>query len=466
MSRNVTVLMLILGAIQCCQCDPEQSPCPKKIPGCFGSICLNDTYCADNQPERKSTSNYTNGYPVLVYMEYDIDKVISVDTDLNIVGVQISLTQTWMDNRIYFKDDSSLKEGEWVTAPGRMYKNPYTLPSIWIPGIWIFSMKSFEVKKAYEDQSYLAVEKVMSNSSKSAWLKKHDPANQLDEGYFVHYLTQIDVYVKCPMDHNKFPFEEHGCDVEMTSSDLNKNYLQFVTQRAGWNNWGPAILNRETTRYFKINISELGKSEINITHYGKNNESWSVTGFKVQLTRNRYEFVLNYMFPSGLCVVISWITFIIPRENVDGRVAVLITLQLVLVTIFNGAQEKIPRPAKGASALDTWMLSMFVFVFTAFVSYATDLTLKKRRRVLKVEENKKDTGNTARDEDKSKLEEDLNDGKQYGSRKSIIENLKFDNLALKMKSSEYGHQTDRFILAFLIGSFFIYCIIYTIVYVM
>ena len=39
--------------------------------------------------------------------------------------------------------------------------------------------------------------------------------------------------------------------------------------------------------------------------------------------------------PSGLFVVVSWVSFLIPPEVVPGRMALLVTLFLVLTNIFN-----------------------------------------------------------------------------------------------------------------------------------
>jgi hypothetical protein len=38
---------------------------------------------------------------------------------------------------------------------------------------------------------------------------------------------------------------------------------------------------------------------------------------------------------SGLFVIVSWISFLIPMDVIPGRMALLVTLFLVLVNIFN-----------------------------------------------------------------------------------------------------------------------------------
>ena len=55
-------------------------------------------------------------------------------------------------------------------------------------------------------------------------------------------------------------------------------------------------------------------------------------------------YIITYYLPSGLFVLVSWISFLIPPDIVPGRMALLITLFLVLVNIFNNVNTNSPRP--------------------------------------------------------------------------------------------------------------------------
>ena len=46
---------------------------------------------------------------------------------------------------------------------------------------------------------------------------------------------------------------------------------------------------------------------------------------------------------SGLFVVVSWISFVVPPDVIPGRMALLITLFLVLVNIFNTVTTNTPK---------------------------------------------------------------------------------------------------------------------------
>ena len=44
--------------------------------------------------------------------------------------------------------------------------------------------------------------------------------------------------------------------------------------------------------------------------------------------------------PSALFVCVSWISFVVPIDAIPGRMALLVTLLLVLINMFNSSVEK------------------------------------------------------------------------------------------------------------------------------
>jgi hypothetical protein len=417
--------------VSCCTAKCSENP------ECFENICLEAGYCRDIRPAREISE------AIVVDMKYEIDDVISVDTELNVVGVQVSLTQTWMDNRVNTSKNVQrrVEQGEWISAPGRMYKQDETMPEIWTPTLWIYSMTNFEVKRTYEDQSYLAVEKPIHDSNRSSELLKRHSKSPKQDGYFLHYFTQFDVYVKCDMDYNYFPFDTHICHFEMTSVDLNANILKFKTTPTPDWHYGKKLNTQYKTRYFNSEIHPL--EEKNRTY---SNSPWSITGFKLQLTTRRSEYVYNYMFPSALCVIVSWITFVLPLEDVNARVAILITMLLVLVTVFNSVLEKTPRAADGTTAIICWMLLMLTFVFAAFIAYSASLIFKKKKQIVnarKMSEKPKDEIGTD-----TKKAGDVND-KETTGRKYFRK-----------------HKSDMIILCVLITSFLAFVFVFYLVYIL
>ena len=68
----------------------------------------------------------------------------------------------------------------------------------------------------------------------------------------------------------------------------------------------------------------------------------SVIGFKVALTRNPSPFYTNTYLPTGLLTIISFIGFVIPVDMVPGRMALLVTIFLMLVNISSTERNRGP----------------------------------------------------------------------------------------------------------------------------
>ena len=71
-------------------------------------------------------------------------------------------------------------------------------------------------------------------------------------------------------------------------------------------------------------------------------------------------------------MVVSWVSFVIPPEVVPGRMALLVTLFLVLTNIFNTITNISPN-VEGMTAISSWMIACMFFVFLALLEYAAIL---------------------------------------------------------------------------------------------
>ena len=91
-----------------------------------------------------------------------------------------------------------------------------------------------------------------------------------------------------------------------------------------------------------------------------------MAGFEMRLTRKIYHYIITYYLPSAMFVSVSWISFLIPPDNIPGRMALLITVFLVLVNIFNTITINIPK-TEGLTAIETYLIICVLFVFGALL---------------------------------------------------------------------------------------------------
>ena len=320
----------------------------KKTPNCFDDICIEAGYSPDVAPKLESNQ------PIVVNMVFKVDNVLSVDHDHNIIGLTVSLRQTWMDHRIHARNNSLLKSNRWLPVPTRMGRNPETgIPEhIWMPKLFIYWLKKMELKSNFQEQSLI-------------WLFEKNNTR------FLHYDTCFDIHIKCRMKYQRYPFDEHICPMKLASADLSADKLIFnMSSPVKWgrheNNLG----------YFDTQILPLNDKELYETW---ENEKWSIAGFKLRLRRRHWKYIFNYYLSSGLFVVISWVSFLVPSGDVNARMALLITALLILVTVYNSAIEMSPKASEGPTAIGFWMFSMLIFVLLAFICHCITMLQRKSK---------------------------------------------------------------------------------------
>ena len=72
------------------------------------------------------------------------------------------------------------------------------------------------------------------------------------------------------------------------------------------------------------------------------NETYSLTGFTILMARSPTRFYINIYLPTFLLTIASFIGFLIPVEMVPGRMALLVTIFLMLVNFSNTEQNRGP----------------------------------------------------------------------------------------------------------------------------
>ncbi|XP_045763116.1 glycine receptor subunit alpha-1 isoform X2 [Maniola jurtina] len=86
--------------------------------------------------------------------------------------------------------------------------------------------------------------------------------------------------------------------------------------------------------------------------------------------------------PSSLVVMLSWFSFWLDLDAIPGRVTLLVTCMLTLVTMFTGLRADIP-PVAYVKALDLWMAGCMMFVFAALGEFVVVKVLDKQYQMNK-----------------------------------------------------------------------------------
>ena len=129
---------------------------------------------------------------------------------------------------------------------------------------------------------------------------------------------------------------------------------------------------------YQIQIKDLKPEE---THYMALGMNYSVAGFEMILQRKMSFYIVTYYLPSGLFVVVSWISFLVNPEVIPGRMTLLVTIFLVLINIFNTIQTNSPK-AEG-------LTGMYILVESFYtVKYGLSIITSNVRQITSVMKTK------------------------------------------------------------------------------
>ncbi|XP_023346796.1 glycine receptor subunit alpha-2 isoform X1 [Eurytemora carolleeae] len=220
---------------------------------------------------------------------------------------------------------------------------------LWLPNIFIYNLKTFKVIDVLSKMAGLWI-----NTNKK-----------------ILYSQQTHITFICPMRFDKFPLDTQRCKFQVGSYSYDDSKMMFITQSAQYQKNGRNTIALD----YDIEIEPLQPLDM-ILDYG-NLGNFSLSGFEMVLTRYVSTYIITYYLPSGLFVIVSWISFLIPMDVIPGRMALLVTLFLVLVNIFNTVTTNTPK-AEGLTAIEAWMLACILFVFGALIEYAAILFKKQR----------------------------------------------------------------------------------------
>ena len=135
----------------------------------------------------------------------------------------------------------------------------------------------------------------------------------------------------CDMEFSRFPFDIQNCQFEFGLVQMNSNFVEVK-----------ARLSNEMIHQFSKEFeydTQIFYGKRYLTLLGHNN-TFETFGITLQLSRNVNCYVWNYFIPVFGMSLTGSISFIITPEAVPGRIGLLITLQLVLIQIFQTVQVR------------------------------------------------------------------------------------------------------------------------------
>jgi len=314
------------------------------------TLCLTQGYSTFELPHRNK--------PNLIKIGFEISDVLRIsDKDYSITfGLYFSVE--WLEPRLNLSkelwgDESVASDQELIPV------NLELINYLWIPNIFIYNLKTFQT---IEVLSKLA----------GLWI---------DANKRIYYSQATHITFICPMVFDSFPLDTQTCKFQVGSYSYDMSRMIFDVSTLGYIQQSQSI-----TLDYAITINNLKEKDQLFNGGALGN--FSLAGFELKLERHFMSYIITYYLPSGLFVVVSWISFLIPPDIVPGRMALLITLFLVLVNIFNNVTTNSPK-AETLTAIEIWMLACILFVFGSLIVYAAILNQKLINKSRKKEKSLK-----------------------------------------------------------------------------
>jgi len=296
-------------------------------PGCSEvlskHICLPENYSRYELPNTEETNK--------VEISFDMDEILEINDGTHSITFSSYFVMEWTDSRIIVDQSYG--------SPNIPLDVDF-LRKLWVPKLFVYNLKKFEVVDVISKLDDL-------------WVYKHSS---------VFYSQLAYMTFLCPMQFNNFPFDTHSCKIRVGSYSYNSSRMDFITKSFGYNSKSRNSIGLT----YDIWIKPLSKEDA-VLDYGT---PFTLAGFEIVMSRYSTGYILTYYFPSGLLVLSSWISFLIPQDKIVGRMALLVTLLLMLMNMFHTMTTTTPKADGCLTALETWLLACLLLIFGTIMEYS------------------------------------------------------------------------------------------------
>lgn len=116
----------------------------------------------------------------------------------------------------------------------------------------------------------------------------------------------------------------------------------------------------------------LNKQKTNWKFYKKKFKNKKLTGnysrlaCEIQFVRSMGYYLIQIYIPSGLIVIISWVSFWLNRNATPARVALGVTTVLTMTTLMSSTNAALPKISY-VKSIDVYLGTCFVMVFASLL---------------------------------------------------------------------------------------------------
>ena len=309
--------------------------------GYLSTFCISPGYNRDIGPW--GYRHLTNiSLPWIFTMEFYIYDVQEIDDDKLTMTFDLYFKVKWMEPRSQINTSSETWSKEATVIDGDEH---YLIPlenmvDLWIPAFEIHNLEMYKPQTVLRETASLRI-----NGTK-----------------FLRYIVKVKIVLNCQMAYDSYPFDFHTCFFRV-GSFYNPIEIWDCTSKVHFDS------SRQRNLQYHIDITDLRRNESKIEET-LSGRTWATCGFKVAMKRKKSQIFVQVYLTSVLLVALSWVSFIINPEVVPGRMGLLVTVFLMLLTLFISVKRDAPPSNDFLNAADLFVIVCIGHVFLAFLEYA------------------------------------------------------------------------------------------------
>ncbi|CAL1683810.1 unnamed protein product [Lasius platythorax] len=269
------------------------------------------------------------GAPVIVDFNILVVDINSINVEDMDFRVDMFVSQSWTESRFNMPQNIFEEDDDYVILPSELFDN------LWQPDPYFLNSKVSEIATLSHKFSLVT----------------------LYRNKTIKYSARINAIVACQMEFRLYPMDIQICPIYIESFSYNQKKL-----RLKWGAGGVTV--NPELKLLQYDIGKPAVLEETIDYMLEKNGNFSRLVVFFRFERQIGHHLIQTFAPSTLVVMLSWFSFWLGLDAIPGRVALLVTSMLTLVTMFTGLKSDIP-PVAYIKALDVWMAGCMMFVFAA-----------------------------------------------------------------------------------------------------
>lgn len=245
--------------------------------------------------------------PVFTTINYHM--VREINDKQRTLTTDISLSMFWMDRRIETYRPPMLVDKE--QAKKRVINLPLSrTANIWIPDLYVYNLSEY---RSFKNSINVVSLQVL-------------PTHYQDRGFcltgpMVKYEIEAKITFFCELDYSHYPMDYSNCKLRFGSRRSDTTFVLHDNQSRWFNNEVYRVLDFDV----KSNIIQEKQSDL---------FALGSIGLDIEINRVIQPHMLKYYIPSIIITIVSQCSFIIPISAIPGRISLIITSLLTLISIF------------------------------------------------------------------------------------------------------------------------------------